>query len=204
MLHLPSLLPSTPLPRVCPAPALAGLACLLLSGALLAPGISAAQTLWKWRDATGRVVVSDLPPPRETPAKDILQQPASAAPRKADAPGTAIAGAPVTAAAPTPLPNASSPSPTPVAAAKPGVDPELEKRRKAAELAQAAQAKADEARLADQRRENCSRARGHLAGLESGQRMARMNEKGEREILDDRARADEIRRAREVIAADCR
>lgn len=84
------------------------------------------------------------------------------------------------------------------------MDPELEKRRKAAEQAQATQAKADEARLAEQRRENCARARGHLAGLESGQRMARMNEKGEREILDDKARADEIRRAREVIAADCR
>jgi hypothetical protein len=34
--------------------------------------------------------------------------------------------------------------------------------------------------------------------------MARTNDKGEREILDDKARADEMRRTREIIAADCR
>ena len=39
--------------------------------------------------------------------------------------------------------------------------------------------------LAAQRRENCGRARGHASALESGQRIARTNEKGEREILDD-------------------
>jgi hypothetical protein len=33
--------------------------------------------------------------------------------------------------------------------------------------------------------------------------MARLNEKGERVILDDAARAQEAQRAREVIAADC-
>ena len=40
--------------------------------------------------------------------------------------------------------------------------------------------------------------------MESGQRMARMNDKGEREILDDKQRAEESRRAREVIASDCK
>jgi hypothetical protein len=34
--------------------------------------------------------------------------------------------------------------------------------------------------------------------------MARVNDKGEREVLDDKARADEMRRARDVIASDCR
>jgi len=58
--------------------------------------------------------------------------------------------------------------------------------------------------VAAQRRENCGRARAHLASLESGHRIARTNEKGEREILDDRGRADEMRRTREVIASDCR
>jgi hypothetical protein len=40
--------------------------------------------------------------------------------------------------------------------------------------------------------------------MESGQRMARVNEKGEREVLDDRGRAEEMRQARSVIASDCR
>jgi hypothetical protein len=35
-------------------------------------------------------------------------------------------------------------------------------------------------------------------------RMARVNEKGEREVLDDKARADEARRTREAIASECK
>ena len=40
--------------------------------------------------------------------------------------------------------------------------------------------------------------------LQGGQRIARINDKGEREVLDDRGRADEMRQARDVIASDCR
>jgi hypothetical protein len=40
--------------------------------------------------------------------------------------------------------------------------------------------------------------------LQSGQRMARINEKGEHEVLDDKGRAEELRVAREAIASDCR
>lgn len=180
-------------------------AAAVLSGGLLACPEAYAQ--WVWRDANGRVVASDLPPPRDTPERNILQRPKQAMPASADAAKreNPAPGAAQSASAPTAGGLSAAPARAPAqGSAKAPVDPELEKRRKAAEQAQAAQAKADEARLAEQRRENCARARGHLAGLESGQRMARMNEKGEREILDDRARADEIRRAREVIAADCR
>jgi hypothetical protein len=43
-----------------------------------------------------------------------------------------------------------------------------------------------------------------LATLDSGQRIARIKADGEREILDDDARAKEMRRAREAIASECR
>lgn len=172
---------------------------VVIGAGLLVP--VSAWSQWVWRDANGRVVASDLPPPRDIPERNVLQRPRPASPAPGEARAdSAAAGAPLAASAPAP----SGTAPAAPAQGRPPVDPELEKRRKAAEQAQATQAKADEARLAEQRRENCARARGHLAGLESGQRMARMNEKGEREILDDKARADEIRRAREVIAADCR
>ena len=62
-------------------------------------------------------------------------------------------------------------------------------------------AKADEQKAAAQRADNCQRAREHTG--HAGQRavrIARINDKGEREILDDKARADEMQRAREVIA----
>ncbi len=142
---------------------------------------------WKWKDRNGQTHISDLPPPRDIPDKDVLQRPAEPV-RKAGVAAPASA--------------ASSPATT--AEAKPRVDPVLEARRQKAEQEQKARAKAEEDRVATQRGENCQRARQHLATLESGMRVARLNDKGEREILDDKGRADEVQRTRQVIASECR
>ena len=158
---------------------------LAASLALLLALPAAAQ--WRWRDANGRVTASDRPPPREIPDKDILQRPNAAAAR-------AVATAPPASAA----------ASAAVAAASAPVDKDLQARKKAAEAEQQAKAKAEEQRNAAIRADNCARARSHLATLDSGQRLARINDKGEREVLDDEARAAEVRRAREVIASDCR
>lgn len=163
---------------------------------LLALAVAAATLLtalpataqWRWRDASGRVTASDRPPPPEVPDKDILQRPAPAA--RARPAVEAASGA-----------SAAAPGARP--AVKP-VDKELEARRRAAEQEAQAKTKADEQRQAAQRADNCRRARSHLATLESGQRLARVNDKGEREVLDDGARAAEMARARDVIASDCR
>ena len=64
--------------------------------------------------------------------------------------------------------------------------------------------KAETERNAQRKAENCRNARAHLAALNTGQRIARYNAQGEREILDDKQRAAEARRARDVIASDCR
>lgn len=152
-----------------------------------------AQAQWKWRDRSGQIHVSDLPPPRDIADKDVLQRPATAA-RPAPAPAPAPAAEGDDAAAPA----------APQAEAKPRVDAELEARRKAAEQEQLARQKQEEAKLAQQRAENCDRARAHLRQLESGMRMARVNDKGERIIIDDKERASEMQRARQVIASDCR
>ena len=162
-------------------PRLAGLLVAALGLVLAMP----AMAQWKWRDANGRVTASDLPPPREIPEKDILQRPG--ANQRAATPAAAVAAS---AAA--------------YGAAAPAADKELEARKRAADAQQQAKQKADEQRVAAVRAENCSRARTHLATLETGQRMARINAKGEREVIDDATRADEMRRAREVIASDCR
>lgn len=144
-----------------------------------------ADAQWRWRDASGRVTASDMPPPRDIPEKDIIQRPSGAA-------------RPAAAAAPAASAVASAP-----AAATP-VDKDLQAKKKAAEQEQQAKAKAEEQRNAAIRADNCARARSHLATLDSGQRLARVNDKGEREVLDDKARAEEVRRAREIIASDCR
>jgi hypothetical protein len=160
----------------------------LLALALLWAWAAPASAQWKWRDKDGQINASDRPPPRDTPEKDILGRPAADARRSAHSAAAPASGASAAAAAPllTPL------------------DRELQARKRSAEQEQAAAAKAEEQRLAAQRAENCRSARGQRAALESGQRIARINDKGEREVLDDKARADEMRRAREVMASDCR
>ena len=42
------------------------------------------------------------------------------------------------------------------------------------------------------------------SSIDSGMRMARMNDKGEREVLDDAQRAAELKRVNAIIASDCK
>ena len=84
------------------------------------------------------------------------------------------------------------------------VEPELEARRKKAEAEQATKGKAEEERIAALKTDNCARARAYLRTLDSGIRVTRTNEKGEREFLDDKQRAGETQHARDAIAADCK
>jgi len=173
-------------------------ACTWLVALAAATLATPVEAQWRWRDASGRITASDRPPPKEIPEKDILSRPSTAQQRRALAPpaDAASAAAPAASGAATPgLLAASAPG---------GLQAEVEARRKRTEQEQAARAKAEEEKVAAQRAENCRRARGHVAALESGQRMARVNERGEREVLDDRARAEELRSARAVIASDCR
>jgi hypothetical protein len=176
----------------------------LLTGHALVSGLAAtalllalpvAQAQWKWRDASGRIQLSDMPPPAGTPDKDILQRPA----------GARVATPPAAAGGPPAPGKANAPAAGP-ATAKPvkAGETELDRKRKAAEQEDAAKAKAEEQRQAGQRQENCRRAQGAVAALEGGQRVTRVNARGEREFLDDGQRADELRRAREVVASDCR
>lgn len=147
----------------------------------------AAQAQWVWKDSRGQVHASDLPPPRDIPDRNVIQRPVAA-----PAPRPAVPGS----ASPAAAPSASVP------AAR--VDPELEARKRRADDEQAAQKKAEDTRQASQRVENCNRAREALRQLESGLRIARVNEKGEREFLDDQQLGAETQRARQVAASECR
>ena len=165
------------------APTLLGLALTLL----LATATSPAWAQYKWKDSRGQVHASDLPPPREIAEKDVLQRPAAAR-------------TPIAAPVPAPLASAASAA----ALAKPAVDPELEARRKKAELDAGAKAQADAGKLAAQRADNCQRARQQLGTLDNGQRLVQFNAQGERVVMDDAARASAAAQARQVVATDCR
>lgn len=147
-----------------------------------------AAAQWKWRDKAGQTQYSDLPPPPGVPESDILQRPSAATSNRRAAPPAAAA---------------SAASAAPLAAAR-ASDPELEAKRKKADQEVADKKKAEEAKIAAARAENCARAKDQMRTIDSGQRMGRINAKGEREVLDDAARAAEARRTRDVIASECK
>jgi hypothetical protein len=161
----------------------------LLCTVLFAASLSAVaqNATWKWRDKNGQVHISDMPPPNDVPDKDILKKPTAAR-------GYALP----------PAAAAASAASAPTGASAPKADPELEARRQKAAQEKDAKRQAEEATQAAARAENCKRAQSYLRTIEDGQRIARTNEKGEREILDDQQRAAETQRTKQVIASDCR
>jgi Domain of unknown function (DUF4124) len=147
-----------------------------------------AEAQWKWRDPSGHVQYSDLPPPLGTPDKDILARPA----------------AQQRAAAAQPASAASAPSVAASAALAPRMeDPGLEAARKQVEADKAAKAKADADKNTAIKADNCTRAKSQAASLDSGVRLVRTNKDGEREYLDDDQRAAESKRVQGIISANC-
>ena len=154
---------------------------LLLALALGASSVSAlAQARFEWIDnTTGKKVFSDRPPAggRESVRGFVDHAPGASAP-KGNAPAEA--------------------------ASAPGVDKELEAKKRAAEEAEAAQQKEAERQRAAQRADNCKRARQARESLDSGVPMAtRDDEKGEPVLLTDAQRAEESKRVQSIIEDNC-
>ena len=152
---------------------------------------------WLWIDSAGNKVFSDTAPPPGTPEKNILRKPGNRPEPKLNEPATAPATA-----------GATGSTPAPAAATKvSGKDEQLEAKKKLAEkqAEEAAQAKkkAEAEQYAKARADNCERAKRAKATLDAGTRLSTTNAKGEREILDDKARAAEARRAEDVVRSDC-
>lgn len=162
-------------------------ACTLFASAAFAatPGPQ-----WQWLDKEGRKVFSDRSPPPEVPEKNILKRP----------------GGQLVRPALTEAPDATAPKAATPAAAAPkltGKDRELEAKKKQAEQDEAAKKKAEEEKLALAKADNCDRAKKGLATFQSGVRIATLNSKGEREILDDNARAAEVKRLQGIAESNC-
>jgi hypothetical protein len=162
----------------------------LLGLALAAPALCLAQ--WQWIDKDGRKVYSDQPPSADVPANKILKQPSGKGGRSV--------------AVSEPAPQVAASAPARPAASGPklsGKDKELEEKKKLADAAAAEKKKAQEEEIAKARTENCERAKRAKATYDSGARVAQVNAKGEREYMDDAARAVETKRLQGVIARDC-
>lgn len=147
---------------------------------------------WQWTDKDGRRVFSDRAPPADIPEKNILKRPGGRSAK--ESPTSTASAALVSTSAPQAVVSVPKLS---------GVDKDLAEKKKKAEEAQAAKRKEDEERVLKAKVENCARAKQAKAGFDSGVRMTRFNEKGEREILDDAARAAEMQRVQSIISSDC-
>jgi len=164
------------------------------SAAALACSMPAAAQ-WAWRDAAGKMVYSDQPPPKSVPAKDLVRQPAaSTVPRQR---GLAVETQEEVPAQAKAAPAAPPGAPT-------VAEREIESRRRQQQLAEAEKKTAEEEALRAKTAENCQRLRSYLRALEGGFRVARVNAAGQQEILDDAARAAETTRTRSEIEQSCR
>jgi hypothetical protein len=101
-------------------------------------------------------------------------------------------------------PAASAPQDKASTAKPSGVDPVLAERKKKEEQAQEVKRKAEQERVTRAKSDNCERAKLAKKGIDSGVRLAQTNAKGEREVMDDTARAAESQRIQSVIDADCK
>ncbi|MDM0013331.1 DUF4124 domain-containing protein [Variovorax sp. J22P168] len=175
------------------------LASLLLIGSVLLLPLGA-HAQWQWIDKDNKKVFSDQAPPPDVPEKNILRRPTGPSKRVNVTPPAAAGDA----AAADPAAAAAAPR-APVPGAKPaGVDKELEEKTRKAEEAEKARQAAETQKQAQAKADNCNRARQAKATMDSGIRVARVNANGEREIIDDSARASEQRRLQGVIDADCK
>ncbi len=162
------------------------LALLAISGSAMAQ--------WQWLDKDGRRVFSDRAPPMDVPDKSILKRPNSAP--KALLPMAAADDSQGGAAS---LPAGASSRPMGT-----GIDKDLEAKKKQAAEAEAAKRKSEEEKALKSRIENCARAKQAKASIGSGIRIAQTNAAGEREVMDDAGRGDELRRIQTIIDSECR
>jgi hypothetical protein len=150
-----------------------------------------AMAQWQWIDKDGRKVFSDRAPPPDIADKSIVKRP----PGRVPSPAAPAAEAGSSDAASAPALVASAPK---------GIDKDLEAKKKQAADAEAAKRKADEERVTKARIENCARAKQAKVTFDSGVRISRTSPSGEREFMDDAARATELKRIQGIIDADCK
>lgn len=140
---------------------------------LLACSGPALAQQYKWVDPDGKVRYGDVPPPGVKAQRM--------------------------------KPPASGPSPSAPAASKgeKPLSPEAAYRKRQEDAQKERDKGAQSEQEVSAKRENCTRAQESLRTLESGQRIARTDSKGERYYLEDAQIAQETNRARQLVKENC-
>ena len=157
---------------------------IIIGLAVAAIGTAQAQA-YKWVDKNGHVEYGDTPPSgaKVTRLKGVAPPPAQPAASTAPATG-----------------DAKSAQKGPLTPAQQEI--EFRRRMKAAQDAAAKAAR--EKKQAEEKKENCQNARQTLRTLQSGQRIARVDSKGERYFISDAQRAQETARAQRAVSQWCK
>jgi Domain of unknown function (DUF4124) len=154
-------------------------------------GLSQAE-IYKWKDKDGRVRYSDTPPPSNVKQESMTGKKKVAAPN-GNAPLSPVAN-PATAAVPAVMPKDVEPpmSAEDAAARQRQQNAETEKRNK--------QEKEAQAKL---KAENCTAAKANMQTYTQGGRVYKMNEKGEREYMDENGFKAGREKAQQEINENC-
>jgi hypothetical protein len=168
---------------------------LLLALTLFLALTPLAQAQWAWKDANGRTVFSDRPPPADIKPSQITKQPpAYVAP--VDTGDAAKASMPAPDSAPKRVEITNR--------AKTPAEREAEFRKRQVMQADDEKKAAKDAEQKQKQAEICDRLRRSLASLESGQRVATTTKTGEIAFMDDATRQSEIERNKQSIAESCK
>lgn len=170
---------------------------LLIAASLAAPGTAFSQ--WQWKDANGRTVYSDVPPPPSVPERAVLAAPGRAAgtyrPLETE---TAKADG---KAAPADSPRMQAVS-TKAKADKPvDVEEAFRERRDARIKADLEAATKERDRLA--RDERCQQLRNYATSLSGGVRVSRSGADGTPMRLNDDEHMAELSRTNDSINQQC-
>jgi len=166
---------------------LAALAVAFVAGTFAA----GASAQWAWKDESGRLVYSNIPPPPGIKASQIVRQP-----------GPSSQGPRATAPAEVESEKAAA-APAPPNAPKTYAERDAEFRKRQQERAENERKAQEDQQKAAQKAVECERSRGYLRALEDGVRITRTDAAGNREYLDDAQRAAEMDRIRKAIRELC-
>lgn len=174
----------------------AAIALLIVSaGFVSAPS----EAQWAWKDGNGRLVYSDRPPPSDIKPANIMRQPSTQT-----LANPAPASGPIEdAAKPSDANNSDTKNAPPSNAPKTVAEREMEFRKRQQEKAEGDKKGAEEQTKNATKTAECDRARGYMRSLEDGVRITRTDAAGNREFLDDAARAAEADRTRKIIQSIC-
>jgi Domain of unknown function (DUF4124) len=145
----------------------------LISLVLMMFAAAAAAQLYKWVDKDGKVRYGDTPPP------GVKAAPLKGPSGSAAAPSAATKGE------------------------KDKLSPEAAFRKRQEEAAKDREKQAQSEGEAAAKKENCARAQEAVRTLESGQRIARTDSKGERYYMEEAQIATELAKSRQAMQQAC-